>query len=643
MAKRRRWTRIWVKLTAISLSFIIPLVLATYFWVKETNYKINFAGAELEGIRYLRPASQLLVHVELHDLAVRAGDTQQAARLESVVDGDFRELDAVDNDLHDSLATTSAALSDRERGGSLPSRLQTTWESLKVSGGGTNGSKLHDQLVTDIRGLITQVGDSSKLILDPDLDTYYIMDALLLQEPAFTDLLQTLGAQMDALPENATDVKVDDQAKLAGNVALLRFHADSLKADIDTAIAETPKFNSADELRPVLSPLQSRALDATNQVADATDPKHSHAAYFRTTQDAVDAHSTLWTGLLDEEEKMLHTRQDGDLARRRLALGLVFASLAVSALLTAWVARRLSRNIAAVASSAALIGQGDLGSRAPVRSSDEVGAMASAFNAMAESLQALVDQVVVASEEVTNSATQLNSAADQLAATTTEQSAAVTEASATAEELARASASIADTVDIVAVQAGDTRVNLEQAERDIQLSSERTLALAGLVSDIGVILTLINEIADQTNLLALNAAIEAARAGEAGRGFAVVADEVRRLAERSKSSSAEIASIIEGIQTETNATVLSMETSGKQMRSGLVQLTAAADGTAQVRLTTQQQRSATAQVVETMEQLSDASRQVSATATQIASASSMLAGLAANLQETASAAAHRGK
>ena len=151
------------------------------------------------------------------------------------------------------------------------------------------------------------------------------------------------------------------------------------------------------------------------------------------------------------------------------------------------------------------------------------------------------------------------------------------------------------------------------------------MALAERVSEIGAILALINEIADQTNLLALNAAIEAARAGEDGRGFAVVADEVRRLAERSKSSAADIAEIVEGIQEETNATVMAMEKGAKQMQAGLACSTAVADGTAQVRLTTQQQRSATSQVVETMEQLSDASRQVSATANQIAAASATLA------------------
>jgi hypothetical protein len=253
----------------------------------------------------------------------------------------------------------------------------------------------------------------------------------------------------------------------------------------------------------------------------------------------------------------------------------------------------------------------------------------------ARKLRIIAGDTSRAGVDVNSAAAELSASSDELAATTTQQSAAVTQATATTEELARASAAIADTVDEVARQTAETRENLEQAEADITLSSERTLALAGRVNDIDALLVLINEIADQTNLLALNAAIEAARAGENGLGFAVVAEEVRRLAERSKVSAADIAKIVAAIQGETNATVMAMEKGAKQMQQGLGLLETVTDANAQVRLTTQQQRSATAQVVETMEQLTDASRQVSATAQQIAAAAGNLADLAGNLETTA--------
>jgi methyl-accepting chemotaxis protein len=318
-----------------------------------------------------------------------------------------------------------------------------------------------------------------------------------------------------------------------------------------------------------------------------------------------------------------------------VAIGAVLAAGVSMAL--AWRNTRPIRRLTEVAGKVA---QGDLNARATPEGSIELVLLAEAFNAMVATCHRLLEQVSVAGAEVNSAAAELSASSDELAATTTHQSAAVTQATATTEELARSSAAIADTVDDVARQTSETRDNLEQAEADILLSSERTLTLANRVSDIDALLDLINDIADQTNLLALNAAIEAARAGEHGLGFAVVADEVRRLAERSKTSASDIASIVTAVKGETNATVMAMEKGAKQMQLGLTLLESVTNANGQVRLTTQQQRSATAQVVETMEQLTDASRQVSATAVQIAAAAGNLNDLAGNLETTAVAASN---
>jgi methyl-accepting chemotaxis protein len=323
-----------------------------------------------------------------------------------------------------------------------------------------------------------------------------------------------------------------------------------------------------------------------------------------------------------------------DTQRHRAMLIIALGALLVGAV-SVGLAWRTTRPIRRLTDLARKVADGDLTVRADPSGSIELVVLADSFNAMLATCQQLVGQLGAAGMEVNSAAGELSASSDELAAITTQQSAAVTQATATTEELARSSVAIADTVDAVARQTAETRQNLEQAETDIRLSSERTVALARRVNDIDALLVLINDIADQTNLLALNAAIEAARAGENGRGFAVVADEVRRLAERSKKSAGDIASIVTAVQGETNATVMAMEKGAKQMQQGLMLLEAVTDANGQVSLTTQQQRSATAQVVETMEQLTDASRQVSATAQQIATSAGDLADLAHNLEATA--------
>jgi len=393
------------------------------------------------------------------------------------------------------------------------------------------------------------------------------------------------------------------------------------------------------------------AAGALSEVVDnvATQRASSSGESGTARFNALDGHDVIggyaivedlgWTVITQEHAKALLAPVTTQRNRAIVIVGLgTLLAIAVSIAL-AW---QTTRPVRRLTETARRVADGDLDARAQVGGSEEFVELGSTFNAMLGTCQDLVAEVTAAGVEVNSAAAELSASSDELAATTTQQSAAVTQATATTEELARSSAAIADTVDEVARQTAETRDNLEDAEADIARSSERTLALAGRVNDIDTLLVLINEIADQTNLLALNAAIEAARAGEHGRGFAVVADEVRRLAERSKTSAGDIAAIVGGVQNETNATVMAMEKGTKQMQQGLKLLDAVTDASGQVRLTTQQQRTATAQVVETMEQLADASRQVSATTQQIAAAAGNLADLAGNLESTGAGAGSLG-
>jgi methyl-accepting chemotaxis protein len=317
-------------------------------------------------------------------------------------------------------------------------------------------------------------------------------------------------------------------------------------------------------------------------------------------------------------------------------------SLALLALLGLIQIRRTLTPVVRLARVANQLAQGKPAVIEATNRQDEIGQLTNALAAWQESSQRLVASLGDESSTASQSAAKLSAAAEQLAGATAEQTSAATETSASMEELARTSIAIAETLERVSAQVQETRDNLQQAQTDTQTSGERTLSLAERVGDINQILGLINEIADQTNLLALNAAIEAARAGDSGRGFAVVADEVRRLAERSKSSAAKIASIIQNAQSESNATVMAMEQSAKQMQHGLTLLAGVVEAAGHVRLITQQQRSATDQVVEAMEQITVGSRQVSVTAQEISAAAANHARLASAMERMSANGSSKG-
>ncbi len=227
------------------------------------------------------------------------------------------------------------------------------------------------------------------------------------------------------------------------------------------------------------------------------------------------------------------------------------------------------------------LGEGDLTVKASV-TEDMTGAIADAINYAVDELRHLVTtindtsaKVAVSTQETQATAMQLAEAAGHQANQITTASDRIGEIASSIEQVSRNSAESADvaqrSVVIAAEGAGvvrETIQGMDQIRDQIQETSKRIKRLGESSQEIGSIVELINDISEQTNILALNAAVQAASAGEAGRGFAVVADEVQRLAERTSGATRRIEGLVQAIQADTNEAVTSMEQTTAEVVSG---------------------------------------------------------------------------
>ncbi|SON55970.1 Methyl-accepting chemotaxis protein 4 [Hartmannibacter diazotrophicus] len=643
------------KLAIIVALFLLPIFLFASLFIAQSMKDIRFGEQEVAGANYLAAVWPTVTGIA--ELAEDQKGTLDMSRAEM-----------------------AAATFDEELGSAgQSSALMKSINAMEFDGVGRTPSM--NEAMAAARALFAKVGDASNLILDPDLDSFYVMDIDLVKMPELIDSASELFD--NAVRSGANDAsELDRHIRLAMQEARVRTVLDGLHASMSSALSANADGSLKASLDQPLAHLSQAAdafveaaVAAGKTIAASADERVALDARVKTAHDALTDSANVFFAISNGELiRLLEARISGFQSRlleMTLFAGLVtLGALAFSVFMSRSLSRALGRSVAAMSDLAS--GKLDVEITGDDRR-DEVGQIAKALRVFKENalerqqLQDMHDQQERRSadekkammagladglrQSVGSILKNVTEAADGLKSSATVMSASAEETSRQASVVVAASESTSSSVQAVAGAAEELSYSVQQIGDQVRRSvakageavaeANSTVAKVNSLSDasqrVGAIVGLIQEIAEQTNLLALNATIEAARAGEAGKGFAVVASEVKGLASQTAKATTEIRQQIMDIQnaTEESATAINSIADAIEELNRIA--AAISTGVDQQAVATDEISSSMQTVARNSNQVSENINGVNVAAEQSSTAAHQVSGLAGSLTSQAHA------